>query len=406
MSQIKLKLEDIEKAQHILQEFLEPTPLLLNSWISEKLNCKVYLKLENMQPIGSFKIRGATNKIASLSAAERKKGIVAASAGNHAQGVAWGAKKFKTKATIVMPENASLTKIQNTKALGAEIVLSGENYEQAYTVAMDLVKKTKAVFVHAYEDPYVIAGQGTAGLEILKQLPDVDVVIGSIGGGGLMCGVGTAVKSIRPQTKIIGSQAHGANCVIQSFRNKKIISTKTADTFADGIKTISTSPAMFNILNSLLDEAYDAEDELIAASVLMLLEKAKVVAEGAGALPLAILSKHKNHFRGKKVVLLISGGNIDVNLVSRIIDRGLIQNGRRVRLNVFIPDKPGSLSQLTSIIANNGGNVLQVIHDRDSPGVGIHETNVELTLETKGHQHSKQIVQALKHHVLKLTFLH
>ncbi|MBI3544778.1 MAG: threonine ammonia-lyase [Deltaproteobacteria bacterium] len=406
MPLMKVSLADVEAARGTLAKLLEPTPLLPNRWLSERLGCQVFLKLENMQPIGSFKIRGATYKIARLSAAQRRKGVITASAGNHAQGVAWGCAQFKTKATIVMPVNAPLTKVQNTAALGAHIVLCGDNYDEAHAHARKLAAKSGAVFVHPYEDVDVIAGQGTVGLEIIEQLPEVDCVIGSMGGGGLMAGVGTVIKEFKPKTLVVGAQASGARSLIESIKRGKPFSTGQADTFADGIKVKTASAAMVKILKPLLDVVTHADDEATAAAVLTLMEKAKVVAEGAGALPLAVLERLTARLRGKKVVLIVSGGNIDVNVLSRIIDRGLILAGRRVRLNVFITDRPGSLNRLTGLIAEKGANILQAIHDRDSPSAGIGETSVELTVETRGPEYSRELIEALGRHVARLEVLH
>ncbi len=406
MSGLKLTLADVEQARTVLGKLLEPTPLMPNRWLSERLGCQVFLKLENMQPIGSFKIRGATYKISRLSPQQRRSGVVTASAGNHAQGVAWGCAQFKAKATIVMPVNAPLTKVQNTEALGAKVLLQGDNFDEAYAIARKLAKKTGAVFVHPYEDRDVMAGQGTVGLEIMEQLPDVDVVIGSMGGGGLMAGVGTVIKEFKPATTLIGVQAAGARSLVESIDHKKIVATGAAETFADGIKVMRASPGMLSVLRPLIDFTAYADDEAIAAAVLTLMEKAKIVAEGAAALPLAVLEQIKGRMRGKKVVLIVSGGNIDVNVLARIIDRGLIQAGRRVRVNVFISDRPGSLNRLTALIAEQGANVLQAIHDRNSPATGISETTVELTLETRGPKYSDELIKALRGQVARLEVLH
>lgn len=406
MPKIKVSLADIEQARAVLGKMLEATPLLPNRWLSDKLGCQVFLKLENMQPIGSFKIRGATYKISQLSAAQRRKGVVAASAGNHAQGVAWGCAQFKTKATIVMPKIAPLTKVQNTVALGARVILEGDNYEHAVASARKIAARTGAIYIPAYEDHLVIAGQGTVGLEIMEQLPDVDVVIGSLGGGGLMAGVGTAIKAFRPKTLVVGAQATGARSLVESLKQGRLVSTGQADTFADGIKVREASPVMLSLLKPLIDLTAHADDEALAAAVLMLIEKAKVVSEGAAALPLAVLEQMKHKFRGKKVVLIVSGGNIDVNVLSRIIDRGLIRAGRRVRLNVYIKDKPGTLNRLTEVIAEQGANIIQAIHDRDSPATGIHETMVEFTLETRGPEFSKDLIGAMRAEVSRLEVLH
>lgn len=403
---MNVSLADIQQAKQELHKYLPPSPLLLNSWLSEALGCQIYLKLENMQPIGSFKIRGATYKISRLTKAEKKKGVIAASAGNHAQGVAWGSRQLGVSSMIVMPVCAALVKIQNTKALGAEIVLKGNTYDEAYAAARELEKKSNRIFVHAFEDEDVIAGQGTIGLEIVEQLPDVDYVVGSIGGGGMMSGIMTALKALRPQVKIVGCQAEGAASMIQSIRKGKAVQLESTHTFADGIAVAKASEKMRKILSRGIDEWIEVDENSIATSVLTLIEKAKIVSEGSGAVPLAALDQIRKKIQGKKVVLVVSGGNIDVNLLSRVIDIGLIRAGRRVRVNVVLSDRPGSLAQLTDLIAKQGANVIQTIHDRNEPSAQIDQTEVALTLETKGPDHSHSVIEALKKNVIRLERTH
>jgi len=398
----QITLADIQEAKKELQRYLQPTPLLYNTWLSEALGCEIYLKLENMQPIGSFKIRGATYRISKLTPQQKKLGVVAASAGNHAQGVAWGSRKLGCSAIIIMPKTASLMKIQNTRALGAEVILEGLNYDEAFAFAKKMSLKTGRVLVHAFEDQAIIAGQGTVALEILEQLADVDYVVGSVGGGGLMAGVATVFKALRPQTKIVGCQAARASSMIQSVRKGKAIVLDSVNTFADGIAVMRASEKIRKILTGKVDYWLEVEEDEMAIAVLTLLEKAKIMTEGSCAAPLAALDQIKNKIQGKKVVLIISGGNIDVNLLSRVIDRGLIRTGRRIRLNVLISDRPGSLAQLTDLIAKQGANILQAIHDRNEPSTQLGETGVALTLETRGPEHSAQLLKALKENVLRL----
>lgn len=401
-----VSLIDIQAAQTELRKHFVSSPLLFNPWLSETYGCKLYLKMENMQPVGSFKIRGATYRISRLSKAEKRKGVIAASAGNHAQGVAWGSKELGTRAMIVMPKGATLMKIQNTRALGAEVMLAGDNYDEAYATALQIARKTGRVFVHAYEDRDVIAGQGTCGLEILEQLPEVDCIVGSIGGGGLMAGVSTAVKSLKPQTVIVGCQASGAPSMVRSLKKGKLVAVDKVDTFADGIAVKKPSEVMRKILAKNVDLTCEENDESIAAAVLTLVEKAKVVSEGAGALPLAVLEGMRKRIHRKNVVVIISGGNIDVNILARIIDRGLIRAGRRLRVNVLLSDRPGSLARLTELIAKNGANIIQTIHDRSEPSTTIDLTEVALTLETRGPEHSHEVIQALRDQVVRLELAH
>lgn len=406
MSALNVSLADVQKAQAELRKYFPPTPLVLNSWLSEALGCELYLKLENMQPIGSFKIRGATYKISRLTAEQKAKGVVAASAGNHAQGVAWGSRKLGVKALIVMPKGAALVKVQNTRALGAEVLFEGETFEEAFAAANEQARKTGRVLVHAYEDADVIAGQGTAGLEILEQLPDVDAVFASIGGGGLMSGVSLVLKELKPSAKIYGCQASGARAMVDSFKQGHAVKLPKVDTFADGIAVAQASGKMLELLKPRLDDCLAADDEAIVMAVLTLLEKAHVISEGSGALPIAVIEQMKAKLKGKKVVAIISGGNIDVNVLSRVIDRGLTLLGRRLRVNVLMSDRPGSLAKLTELIARNGANVLQVIHDRNEPSTTIDLTEVALTLETRGPDHSQSVIDAIKTHAIRVEFAH
>jgi threonine dehydratase len=402
---LQVSLANIQEAKKELLRYLHPSPLLLNPWLSELFQCEVYLKLENMQPIGSFKIRGATYKISQLTAAQRKHGVIAASAGNHAQGVAWGSRQLGVNALIVMPVGAPLVKIQNTRTLGAEVRLIGNCYDDCYQEAREISRKTQRVFVHAFEDEAVIAGQGTIGLEILEQLPDVDYIIGAVGGGGMMAGVSTVIKALRPQAKVIACQAATASSMVQSVKKGRAIHLDFAGTFADGIAVRSASEKMRRLLAPQIDQWIEVNEDSIAASVLMLLEKAKIVTEGAGAISLSCLDQIRKKIRGKKVVLLITGGNIDVNVLSRIIDVGLIQTGRRMRVNVLIPDRPGSLARLTDLIAKQGANILQAIHDRNEPSTKMNQTEVALTLETRGPEHSASLIAVLENHVFRVELI-
>ena len=397
--------EDIQKARTFLGKHLSPSPLLHNTWLSESFHCDIFLKLENMQPIGSFKIRGASYRISQLSAEERSRGVIAASAGNHAQGVAWGSRLLGVSAKIVMPKSAPLMKIQNTQALGAEVILAGDNYDEAFAHAKTVAAEEGRIYIPAFEDPSVIAGQGVTALEILEQLPDTDFVVSSMGGGGLMAGVAIAFERLRPESKIVGVQATGAPSLVRSIRSGNVESILPVNTFADGIAVGTASETMRDLLTNRLHRLLEVDDESTAAAVLTLLEKAKTVAEGSGAIALAALDQIRDEIRGKKVVVIISGGNIDVNLLSRIIDRGMIRKGRRLRMNVVISDRPGSLARLTQLLAAEGANILQAIHDRDEPAALIDQTEVALTLETRGPEHSQRIIKALEKQVVRLEMV-
>lgn len=397
---MQLELSQFKKAYQTLKTIIEPTPMVYNEWLSKQYGCQIYLKLENMLPIGSFKMRGATYKISQLTAAEKKQGVLAVSAGNHAQGVAWAAARFKINATIIMPEGSPLTKIRNTEALGAKVVLKGQNIEECFEVAQQMMAKKKMVFVHPFHDPSVIAGQGTVAFEILNQLPDADYLFSSIGGGGLVSGMGQVIKGHKSKMKVIAGQASGCSAMVDSLNAKKIKTIEKAETFADGIRVKNVNKDMFESLGKVVDASYTVDDEKMAWAILQLMEKARVIAEGAGALPLALFDQlyHKDpkKFKGKKVVLVVCGGNIDVNLLERIIDRGLIESHRKVRISIPISDRPGVLHQLTGIIKSVGANILQVVHDREASEAGISGTNVFFTLETKGEEHMKELLKEMR----------
>lgn len=397
---MKISFDDLKKAYGVLSEIIEPTPMVYNEWLSKQYKCEVFLKLENMLPIGSFKMRGATYKIAGLSDKEKKQGVLAVSAGNHAQGVAWAAQRFGIKATIIMPLGSPLTKIKNTETLGAKVILHGNSIEDGFEYAKELMKKKPMTFVHPYNDPHVIAGQGTVAFEMINQLEDFDYVFSSIGGGGLVSGIGSVLKFNKSKAKIIAGQASGCSAMVDSLNSGKIVKLDVADTFADGIRVKNVSKDMFKLLESVVDSAHTVTDEKMAWAVLQLMEKARVIAEGAGALPLGLFDQlyHKNpkKFIGKKVVLVICGGNIDVNLLDRIIDRGLMESKRRARIAIPITDKPGTLHKITGIIKDAEANILQVFHDRDSKGLRLDIVNAVFTLEVKGEEHLNGIIKTLK----------
>lgn len=397
---MNIDFKEFKEAYSVLKKIIHPTPLIYNEWLSKQYGCEIFLKLENMLPIGSFKMRGATYKISKLSATQKKQGVLAVSAGNHAQGVAWAAHRFKVKATIVMPEGSPLTKIRNTETLGAKVILAGASIEDSFAHAQTIMKKTPMAFVHPYQDPMVIAGQGSVAFELLEQIPDMDFIFSSIGGGGLVSGMGQVLKGSKSKAKVIAGQATGCSAMVDSLNSGKIKKIDKADTFADGIRVKNVSPEMFGLLQKVVDSSYSVDDEKLAWAILQLMEKARVIAEGAGALPLALFDqlfqKDPKKFKNKKVVLVICGGNIDVNLLERIIDRGLIESHRKVRISIPIADKPGILHHLTGIIKNVGANVLQVVHDRDSSNTGISGTNVIFTLETKGKEHLELLLKEMK----------
>lgn len=396
MAKHPIEYKDIVEAKQKLDGLIQNTPINSSRNLQHAYGAEIYLKLENLQTTGSFKIRGALNKILSLSEEERRRGIVASSAGNHAQGVAYGAHKVGAKATIVMPETSPIVKVLATKSYGAEVVLHGQTYDESYAKALELAKEKKFTFVHAFDDPMVVAGQGTLGLEILEAVPELDSIVIPIGGGGLISGVATAIKHLRPSCKVYGVVAQASPAMAELFHKKQLSPPNSIRTIADGISVKKPNQAMFdNYISKLVDDVVMVEDDEIAESIVYFLERAKIVVEGSGAAVLAGAQKAKWDL-GSKSCLLLSGGNIDLNLVSKIIERGLSRKGRLARISVVVQDRPGALLKLTQLIAEQGANVLDVHHDRLRVDLHLSETAIEFLLETKSEDHILQLQQALK----------
>ena len=391
-----LTLKDIEAAQHILKRNVKRTPLTHSTTFSKMTNCDVYMKYENLQKAGSFKIRGAYNKISNLSQVLRKKGVIAVSTGNHAQGVALAASMFKIPSTIVMPVGAPISKIEATKGYGGRVILFGDSFEEASTEAQAIGKREGYSLVHAFDDPYVIAGQGTIGLEIFGDLPDVDMVVCPIGGGGLISGIATAIKAKKPECRIIGVQSKVMDAAYRSFKEQKLVHTEKGNTIADGIAIKSPSKLTFSHIVSLLDDIVLVEEEEIANAMLLLLERCKSVGEGAGAVTLAALLYRQITKENEKVVLVVSGGNADITMLSRIITQGLIKSGRYRELKVLLEDKPGRLESLLSVISKEEANVIDVSVDRYSPNLPFNFVVVTLALETKNLDHSLKILKEIQ----------
>lgn len=388
-------LRDIQEARNCLKNVAYKTGLVYNTTFSEMTGNYIYLKTENLQKTGSFKVRGAFNKIAHLSDEEKRNGVIASSAGNHAQGVAMAATSYKIKSTIVMPKHAPLSKISATKSYGAEVVLHGEIYDEAYEKAKEIQRETGATFVHPFNDPYVIAGQGTIGLEIMEDLPDVDMIVVPIGGGGLISGIAIAVKSINPNVKIIGVQTENVPSIVKSISENHVSTVDGKPTIADGIAVKTPGEITFNIIKEYVDDVVTVGEDEIANSILLLLERAKVISEGAGAASLAAVLNRLDNIKNKKIVALISGGNIDVNMLSRIIDKGLVKSGRKIIVRTIIEDRPGTLGKLLNLVAGTGANVLSVLHNRSTADIPIGYANVELELETVNEEHVEKIKQLL-----------
>lgn len=401
----KVTLQDIKDARETIKDIVRTTDILESNKLSALTGAKVFYKCENLQKTGSFKIRGACNKIASLTEEEKANGVIASSAGNHAQGVALGAKMCGIKATIAMPATAPLAKVTATRGYGAEVVLNGVVYDDAYAKAVEIQKETGATFLHPFNDKYVIAGQGTIGLEIFEQLNgNVDTILCPIGGGGIIAGIATCAKELNPNVKIIGVQTANIPSMYESMKNGKVTSAFKETTIADGIAVKTPGDLTFEIIKELVDEIVVVEEEEIAQGMLFLMENQKVVAEGSGAVSTAaILSGKYVPQKDENVVCIISGGNVDVNTLYRVIGTALAKEGRRFSFSTVIEDKPGGLAELTRIISAKNANILNANQSRLSAGGALGKQYAELVLETVDHNHIDEIRTAIEEKGFKIV---
>ena len=386
-------IDKLFHASLVLKDIIRPTPLAKAYGIAPE--CELYLKPENLQNTGSFKLRGSGYKIAMLSDEEKAKGVIACSAGNHAQGVALAASKCGISSLICLPDTAPISKIEATKAYGAQVCLVEGVYDDAYNKALELKEEFSYTFVHPFDDENVIAGQGTIGLEIVNELDNIDAVIVPIGGGGLISGVAYAIKSIRPSIKVYGVQAAGAPSMYNSIHNGHIETLASVSTIADGIAVKRPGDLTYEMVNNYVDDIALVTEDEISSAILALIEKQKMIAEGAGAVSVAAAMFNKFPIQGKKVVSLISGGNIDVTSLSRVIERGLMKSGRIATLLIELADKPGQLKDVSRIIADCGGNVTGVHYERGGTE-SINGCFLRIELETRNYEHVEQITQALK----------
>ncbi len=388
-----LTLDKIYHASYQLKDVIRRTDMIMAPDINP--DCEIHLKTENLQKTGSFKVRGAAYKISQLSDEEKKKGVIACSAGNHAQGVALAATKNGIKSLICLPDGAPISKVEATRKFGAEICLVPGVYDDAYNRALQLKDEKGYTFIHPFNDEDVIAGQGTIGLEILEQLPDVDVVIVPVGGGGLISGVAYAIKALNPQVKVYGVQADGAPSMLRSIADGKIEALDEVSTIADGIAVKEPGDLTFALCQKYVDGIVSVSEDEIAAAILALIEQQKLIAEGAGAVSVAAAMFNKVDLKGKKVCCLVSGGNIDVTILSRVIKRGLLKSGRTFSMTVELLDKPGQLQDVAAAIAAEGGNVISVHHERASEGSDINGCYLRLVMETRNFEHIESIKNAL-----------
>lgn len=396
-----ITLDKVYHAKHILREVIRQTDVIK----APKLNpdCEVWLKTENLQITGSFKVRGAYYKMSQLSPEEKAKGVIACSAGNHAQGVALAAQKAGIKAVICLPDSAPISKVEATKSYGAEVVLVEGVYDDAYNEALRLRDEHGYTFIHPFNDELVIEGQGTIGLELMEQLSDLDAVVVPVGGGGLISGVAFAIKSLNPNVKVYGVQASGAPSMRSSLASGKILSLDSVSTIADGIAVKTPGTNTFELCSKYVDEVVTVTDDEISAAILALMEQQKLVTEGAGAVSVAAVMFNKIPVKGNKVCCVLSGGNIDVTILSRVIDRGLIMSGRNCQLTIELIDKPGQLELVARTIAKQGGNVISVHHEHANTGSDINGCYLRLELETRNFEHIEAICRELEAKGLKIV---
>ncbi|MEG2596861.1 MAG: threonine ammonia-lyase [Oscillospiraceae bacterium] len=396
-----LTLDKVYQASYVLKNVIRPTELIEAPSINP--DSHVYLKTENLQITGSFKVRGAYYKISQLTGEERKAGVIACSAGNHAQGVALAAKECGIQSLICIPDGAPISKVEATKSYGADVLLVKGVYDDAYNKAKEIQKEQGLTFIHPYDDVDVIAGQGTIGLELLEQLPDMDAVIVPIGGGGLISGVAYVVKTLHPQCKVYGVQASGAPSMYESLLKQEQITLDHVSTIADGIAVKHPGDLTYKLCREYVDEIVTVTDDEISTAILMLIEKHKMIAEGAGAVSVAAALFNKVDIKGKKVACLVSGGNIDVTILSRVISRGLMKEGRSADITIELMDKPGQMLGVSAIIAKLGANVVSVRHDRSDENMDINSCFLRLRMETRDHNHVEQIRKALTEAGYKLV---
>jgi threonine dehydratase len=393
---VSVSFSDVQQARQRIGDLVLVTPLTYSEKLSAMTDCRLYLKLENLQMTGAYKERGALSKTLRLSEQEKRAGIVTSSAGNHAQGVAYAAKRIGIPATIVMPETTPLSKVQGTQAFGPSVVLHGNSYDAAFQRAKELQQQHGYTFVHAFDDPDVIAGQGTIGLELLEQNPYWDVIVVPIGGGGLISGIAVAIKETNPKIRIIGVEAAAMPAMHTSLAAGKVTTVSSCSTIAEGIAVATVGSHTFPIVQKYVDDIVMVTEEEIANAVLLLLEQEKTLVEGAGAVGFAALCNRKiEGVAGKNVAVVVSGGNIDLNILSKILERGRVKDGRLTHVKVVLPDKPGSLVELSALMAGHRANILQIVHERSFSHANLGEVQVSFTLETKGHEHAREILTSL-----------
>ncbi len=389
-------LQDVHRARSVIADLALRTPMLPAHSLGGLAGCDLLLKAENLQRAGSFKVRGAANKIAALTPEQKATGVIAASAGNHAQGVALAAGNLGIPCTIVMPSGASLPKVEATRGYGATVLLQGDDFDQAQKHARHLMRENAATFIPAFDDPAIIAGQGTIGLEMLEQAEDLDVVVVPVGGGGLISGIGLAIKETVPGVKVIGVQAEAATALVDSYKANRRLTVRGKATVADGIAVGTPGRLTLPLVRQYVDELVVVEEEEITQAMMLVLERGKLLVEGAGAVGLAAVLGGKVQVAGKKVAVVLSGGNVDAHLIARTVEHGLAHAGRYLVLRVMLDDRPGRLSRLLSIVSATEANVLDIGHLRHAPSVHLGEVEIQLTLETRNNAHAEEVRARLR----------
>ena len=391
-----MESRDIEAAAARLQGKIHNIHVSSSQTFSKMSDCELYLKCENRQKTGSFKVRGAYNKLALLKERGGCTQVIASSAGNHAQGVSYASAQLGMHATIVMPKSTPIAKVSATSGYGAEVVLAGDNYDESYEAAKAIQERTQAVFIHPFDDEDVIAGQGTIAYEILHDLPNADMIVVPAGGGGLLAGISFYAKQINPRIKIVGVQAQGADAIVRSFHEGTHCTTTSANTIADGIAVMNPGEQTVKIIAENVDDMVTVSDDEIASTILLLLEREKQVVEPAGACSLAAVLNHKIDVAGKRVVCVLSGGNIDMGFIQKIVERGLVARGRQLQFTTILPDIPGTLGHFTALLAKTGANITVLSHDRMHADLHLNETFVRVTCEVGGREHGKEVVRTLE----------
>jgi threonine dehydratase len=392
----KYTLDRLREAHKRISKYVNSTPCRYSHYLSEMTGAEVYLKMENLQQTGSYKIRGAVNRIGQLSKAEKEAGIVACSAGNHAQGVALAAQIFKIPTTIVMPKMTPLSKVEGTRKYGAKIVLHGNGFGEAFEKMKEIQKEKGMTLVHPFNDEDIIAGQSTVGIEILDQIPDVEEIFVPVGGGGLASGIGLATHFLKPKVKLIGIEAEQMASMKKSISNRKVTPVDRKSTIAEGIAVSSVLDKTFDLVSHLYNDILTVSESEIARNMVRILEREKVLCEGAGAVAYALLSEKQYDVKGKKVCAVLTGGNVDLNFLSKVVERGLGEDGRLANLQVIVPDVPGSMAKISSIIADYEANILEIFHNRVFAQAGVGETAINVVVECKGYAHQKEIVEGLE----------